>query len=251
MSGELDSVTQGFPQIATAYPSITKGYDTAYGYHLGALYEFSKSSRLGLAYHSKVSHHLKGTSNWVGAGPAISGNPNPSRDLINFPLPPDTTLSLYKAFNAKWALMGTIVYTQWNIVHDLVVQNGAGFSGQPVDYPMHLHNSFTYSIGADYAATENLILRAGGGFDQSPVQNAYRTLQLPDTDRYDLSVGGHYQVKKYLGFDIGWTHVFLKNGVINPPLHNNFLAAPGQFAPQGNVKASADVVGAQLTWDFV
>lgn len=249
MSGELNSIISlGPPAPTPAYPSITKGYDTAYGYHLGALYAFSAASRLGLAYHSKVCHHLKGTSNWVGAGPSVPGNPNPSRDLTNVYLPPDTTLSLYQRINPRWAVMGTIVYTQWSIVHDLVVQNAAGLHGNPVDYPMNFRNTFNYSIGADFNATEKLILRTGGGYDPSPTRNAYRTLQLPDTDRFDLAVGGHYQAFKTVGFDLGWTHVFLREGVINPPLHTDL---PFQPLPQGNVKSSADVLGAQVTWDIV
>jgi long-chain fatty acid transport protein len=249
MSGELNSIVPT-PSLTASYPSISKGYDTAYGYHLGILYEFSEATRLGFAYHSKVSHHLKGTSNWVGAGPAIPGyfSPNPSRDLVNLELPADTTVSFYKRLNPQWAIMATLVYTQWNIVHDLVLQNVAGLGGKPVDYPMNFRNTITYSLGADFAASDKLTLRAGGGYDPTPTSNACRSLPLPDTDRYALAVGGHYQALKTLGFDLGWTHLFLKEGVINPPLHNNLLL---QTVPQGKVKSSADVVGAQLTWDIV
>lgn len=249
MSGELDSILSIPPTVPTPLPLITKGYDTAYGFHLGVLYAFNEATRMGLTYHSKIIHHLKGTSNWIGAGPAIPGNPNPTRALTNVNLPPDTTLSIYRQLNSHWAVMGTVVYTQWNITHNLIIQNMAGLSGKPNDYPMNFRNTITFSIGADYIATDKLILRAGGGYDPSPVRNAYRTLQLPDTDRYDLAIGGHYQIMKALGFDLGWTHVFLKKGAVNPPLHNNFLS--GQYTSRGNVRANADVVGGQLTWDFV
>jgi len=241
MSAELNS-------ILSTLPSIVKGYDTAYGYHAGALYDFSEKTRVGLAYHSQVIHHLKGTSLYNGIA---------SRENTNMYLPPDTTLSLYHSINSKWAVMGTIVYTQWNIVHGLVVNNSSGLmqlnNGTPIsiDFPQNFRNSWTYSLGADYTVSESLILRGGVGYDQSPTRNAYRVLQLPDSDRYDLAIGGHYQVNKALGVDLGWTRVFLRDAAINPPLHPELFPLSLQPTVQGKVFSSADVFGAQVTWNFL
>ncbi len=241
MSAELNS-------ILVTLPSIIKGYDTAYGYHAGALYEFNPATRLGLAYHSQVIHHLKGTSLYNGIA---------SRDTANINLPPDTTLSVYHSFNSKWALMATIVYTQWNIIHNLVVNNASSFmqlnGGVPlsVDFPQNFRNSWTYSLGADYSPTEKLTLRAGLGYDQTPTRNAYRILQLPDSNRYDFSVGGHYQVNKTFGFDLGWTRVFLQTAALNPPLHPELYPLLLQPSVQGKAFSSADVFGAQITWNFI
>lgn len=241
MSAELNS-------ILVTVPSIIKGYDTAYGYHAGALYQFNEATRVGLAYHSQVIHHLKGTSLYNGQA---------SREFTNVYLPPDTTLSVYHSLNSQWAVMGTIVYTQWNLVHNLVVNDASAFiqlnggNPLPLDFPQNFRNSWTYSIGADYLATDKLTLRAGVGYDQTPTRNGYRVLQLPDSDRYDLAVGGHYQVNKAFGFDLGWTRVFLQRAAINPPLHPELFPLLLQPSVQGKTFASADVFGAQLTWNFL
>lgn len=241
MSAELNS-------ILSTKPSIIKGYDTAYGYHAGALYEFNKATRVGLAYHSQIIHHLKGTSLYNGYF---------TRDSANLPLPPDTTVTVYHSLNSHWAVMGSIVYTQWNIVHDLIINNAAGFQqlngGVPlsVDFPQNFRNSWTYSLGVDYVPTDKLTLRAGLGYDQTPTRNGYRILQLPDSDRYDLAVGGHYQFSKNMGFDLGWTRVFLQRAAINPPLHPELYPLFLQPTVQGKTFASADVFGAQVTWDFL
>lgn len=241
MSAEMNS-------ILVSLPSIVKGYDTAYGYHAGALYEFSAATRVGLAYHSQVIHHLKGTSTYNGEA---------SRATTSFYLPPDTTVSLYHSFNPQWAVMGSIVYTQWNIVHDTVINGISGFQQLnagvplPIDIPQNFRNSWTYSLGADYSPTDSLTLRAGVGYDETPTRNGFRTLQLPDSDRYDLAVGGHYQVSKALGFDLGWTRVFLQRAAINPPLHPELYPISLQQQAQGKTFASADVFGAQVTWNFL
>lgn len=241
MSAELDSILVGVP-------SIIKGYDTAYGYHAGALYEFNPATRLGLAYHSQVIHHLKGTSLYNGIA---------SRDSSNMYLPPDTTLSLYRSLNSRWAVMGTIIYTQWNLVHDLIVNDASGLiqlnGGNPLPlvFPQNFRNTWTYSIGADYSPTDKLTLRAGIGYDQTPTRNAYRVLQLPDSNRYDIAVGGHYQVNRAFGFDLGWTRVFLQQAAINPPLHPELYPLLLQPSVQGKTFASADVFGGQITWNFL
>jgi long-chain fatty acid transport protein len=241
MSAQLDS-------ILVSLPSITRGYDTAYGYHAGVLYEFSTATRAGMAYHSQVIHHLKGTSTYNG---------DATRSTTSFYLPPDTTLSVYHSFNPQWAVMGSIVYTQWNIVHNTVINGISGFqqlnAGVPLalDFPQNFRNTWTYSIGADYSPTDKLTLRAGVGFDQTPTRNGYRILQLPDSDRYDLAVGGHYQVSKAFGFDLGWTRVFLQRAAINPPLHPELYPISLQQQAQGKIFASGDVFGAQATWNFL
>jgi len=233
MSAELNS----FLLVAN---SINKGYDTAYGYHLGALYEYKNKGRVGAAYHSKVNHNLRGTSNYIGI--------LADRVSTRLILPPDSTLSIYYRFNPCWAVMGTVVYTQWNVVHNLVLENVAGLGGLPVDYQMYFRNTFTYSIGADYSPVEPLILRFGAGYDQTPTRNAYRILQLPDSDRYVLAIGGHYQFSQTLGIDLGWTRVFFKQAYINPP---PLAGIALQQVPVGKVDTSADVAGAQVTWDIL
>ncbi len=245
---DIEKASAELNSILSTEPSIIKGYDTAYGYHAGALYEFSKATRLGLAYHSQVIHHLKGTSLYNGYA---------SRDTANLGLPPDTTLTLYHSLNSKWAVMGSIIYTQWNIVHNLVINNAASFKqlndGVPLslDFPQNFRNSWTYSLGADYSPTEKLTLRAGFGYDQTPTRNAYRILQLPDNDRYDLAVGGHYQFNKTMGFDLGWTRVFVRSAAINPPLHPELYPLMLQPKLSGKTLATADIFGAQVTWNFL
>ena len=40
---------------------------------------------------------------------------------------------------------------------------------------------------------------------------------MPDNNRYVIAMGGHYQVNKALGLDLGWNHVFMPKAHISPP----------------------------------
>src|SRR3990167_2505744 len=240
-------------------PSTNQGSDMAYCYHLGGLYQFTPETRLGLSYHSKVSHHLTGTSKFVGpianafnAGPLVSG-----QTKVNLPLPAYTALSGFHHFDdSKWAVMGSVIYTQWSVVKDIVLQNVAGIidfapsTTINVVMPQNYNNTWSLSAGTDYYYSDKLTFRGGLGFDQSPVQLNYRTVQLHDADRYAIALGGHYQATKTIGIDLGWTHLFVRQATIQPPLLSLELGDE-QVTTVGYSNGGADVVGLQLTWDLV
>ena len=81
------------------------GTSTAYGYHAGVLYQFSPGTRAGLSYQSKIVHHLRGTSLFVGPiAEAYAGMPELESDhfRVNVPLPAVSSFSVFHAVNTVW-----------------------------------------------------------------------------------------------------------------------------------------------------
>jgi long-chain fatty acid transport protein len=50
-------------------------------------------------------------------------------------------------------------------------------------------DSWMFSIGGQYALGDAWTLRAGWGYDQSPVTDAYRDAGVPESDRTMLGLG--------------------------------------------------------------
>jgi len=267
--GEFDLVagsptSPGVPVTTTLdTTSQNVGTSNAYGYHLGALYQFSDATRVGLAYHSQVVHHLKGSSKFY--GPLANADTNflflpmyqSSQQLsANATLPPTTSLSIFHTFNPSWDGMASISYTQWNVFKNLVLQNAAGIdttanpnNNLTVIVPENYHNTWNYSVGGNYHANEKWFFRGGLGYDQTPTNNTYRNLQLPDASRIAVAVGAHYQAIKTLGLDLGWTHFFMMNGT---KINNSVQTVGAQTTTtNGSVNGSADVFGLQATWDIL
>lgn len=273
---DMERMSAEFDQMAYAGPGTTsystnKGWSTAYGFHLGALYQFQPTTRIGLTYNSQIIHHIRGTSRFTGpianasldvplGQPATvySGEAN-----AHVTLPPFTTLSGFHQLNQKWALKGTVIYTQWSVIQNLTLKDLAaanavyGFDGAvpiaststTVNLPAHYSNTWNVSVGTEYYATDRVTLRGGLGYDETPVQNSLRDVRIPDKDRYAIALGGHFQATKTLGFDLGWTHLFMAGQArVNPPQE---VTGAQVVTTNGNVQASADVFGAQLTWDIV
>lgn len=240
--------------------STNKANDTGYGFHLGALYEFTPDLRAGISYHSQVVHHFTGSSKLVGPiATAINGGPVVSNHAsTNVTLPPYTALSVYYKTNPQWALLGSLIYTQWSTFQTLGFQNFAGAVADPttiiapsttiaVSIPENYRNTWNASIGADYFATDTITLKGGLGYDETPVQNAYRNVQLPDNDRYVIALGGHFMATKHIGLDIGWLHLFFKQALVNPPPQ---VTGAQVVTTNGHVSGGADVFSGQITWDI-
>ncbi|MDA8561675.1 outer membrane protein transport protein [Gammaproteobacteria bacterium] len=223
---------------------------SGFGLHAGLLFQFNPDSRLGFSYHSKVIHNLNGTSKLIGPGD-IQNNKNLKTSIV---MPSTTTLSFYSGNHRRWDMMATVNYTQWNVVKNIILYNVSGIDLDiessnviKVVIPQNYHNTWNYSIGANYHFSDNFFMRSGIGYDKTPSNNTDRNLQLPDSDRYALALGAHIKATKALGFDIGWTHLFINNVSIN-----DTQAVGGQVIKTiGNVKSSVDIYGLQLVWDII
>ena len=253
MKGEFNSVaTIGGKELDS--DGINTANDTGYGMHAGGLYEFNENSRIGLSYHSQAVHHLTGNSTFSGPLAGEFGSIRSSRAKVNITLPPYTALSAYHKLNSKVAVMGSAIYTQWNTVQNLVLQDVAGvFLGDAstniiVSIPQHFRNTFNFSVGADYFVTDTITLRGGLGYDETPVNVNYRNVQLPDNNRYVFAVGGHFQSTPTIGFDLGWSHLFINKAHVIPPAQVN---GDEIVATNGSVTGGADVIAAQLVWNLV
>lgn len=256
LTAEFDQYTTlgavGFAPADTF--SNNESSDTGYGYRLGALYQYSPQTRVGINFRSKVTHHTSGNSYFTGPL-ALNGISQQSNNFqATATLPSVTSVSIFHFLNNCWDVMGSVAYTQWSVFKDLVLQNVAGINAfginsntVVVNINQHYRNAWNYSIGANYHPNEKWILRSGLGFDESPTNNNYRNLQLPDSDRIAIALGGHYQASKAIGFDLGWTHIFAMNTRIN---NLNQKLGPEVITTNGSVTANADVFGLQLKWDI-
>ncbi len=258
--GEFDLVA-GNPLLNSIFDnnmdttSENVGTSYGYGYHLGALYQFNPGTRVGLSYHSKITHHLEGNSKFFGplANDFVGGLQESTHLRTNATLPATTTLTLFHTLNPTWDVMGTVAYTQWSEFSELVLQNVAGLNNAAstnsliVTIPEHYRNTWNYSVGANYHVNEQWMLKGGVGFDETPSNNTYRNLQLPDSDRIAIAIGTHYQANKTWGFDAGWTHLFGMNTRIR---NLSQIIGDQTSVTNGSIQTSADVFGFQVKWDI-
>ncbi|MBA2650817.1 MAG: outer membrane protein transport protein, partial [Tatlockia sp.] len=210
--------------------STNKGTSFGVGFHAGLMALFNADhSRIGLNYQSQVRHRFNGYSILTGRLANLSPIVTPasllaasptasfrSNDLAsnNVNLPDVTTLSAYQDITNRFALLGSVVYTGWNSLQKLELKRVAAFAprvGQVVlnsESIQNYHNTWRAALGANFRVNEKIMLRVGGGYDQTPTNDEFRDIRVPDSNRWAASVGTHYQVRPNIGIDLGYTHLF-------------------------------------------
>jgi long-chain fatty acid transport protein len=263
---DIERLLATFDSYAGINPTVTPGADTlshnvaaswAPGWHVGLLYQPTNTTRFGLTYHSEINHSATGYSLFTGALAGQSQD-DPTNQYYSgnayadVTLPASTTFSAYHDMNNRWAVMGSVVYTQWNVFNTLTLNNVVDADANGVrkivaiTVPQGFHNTWRASVGTNYKVDEQWLLRTGIGYDESPTNNTDRNLRLPDGDRYAVAFGAHYQPSKTIGLDGGWTHEFIKPVRIN----NTSTEDTQTVYVAGKSYSHADVFGLQLTYNI-
>jgi long-chain fatty acid transport protein len=227
------------------------GDDWGYGYNLGVLLKPSDSTRLGIAYRSKVDLTIKGDAKVSGLSNPLNASRNGTQNAkLDLTLPDTLSLSGLHQLNPRWTIMADITWTKWSSLNELDVQLQDGSESVT---PLQWNDTTRYAIGAVYKYNESWLFRTGAAFDQTPVPNArLRTARVPDADRTWLAIGANYKYNKQLSFDLGYAHLFVNNPDIKSSdaydpgtgLHTGFHTVDGSY------DASVDILSAQVNWKF-
>jgi long-chain fatty acid transport protein len=111
-------------------------------------------------------------------------------------------------------------------------------------------DAWRVALGAVYNQSQQWTFRGGLAWDESPVQDQFRTVRLPDGDRYWASVGARWKPIDPLAVDVGYAHLFVKDADVN--LNRQQLGAPASFSSTvvGSYDNAVDILSLQLTWAF-
>lgn len=244
--------TQSRTAINTAITGVTgdsishfSGSDWQTGFHIGALYQFSPCIRIGLNYRGKLVVNEDGYSDFDGQ---VAGLPEPNQNHANnfkirLNLPPVTTLSGYWAVTPNIALLATTSYEQWSVLKAYYATNYASSdSFLNVVLPQDFTNTWDFAVGTKYTLNDTWAFRATGKYVDTPTINAHREPLLPDSSKWVLHVGAHYQYNRYIGFDVQYGHVWFRDAQIH-------AFNPVTFATtDGHMKSHAELFGGQIVW---
>jgi long-chain fatty acid transport protein len=240
----------GFAPGARDGRSTVSGTDTAIGFQLGAQWEPLAGTRLGLAFRSAVFHELTGDASFEGAPFPLSLSPGFAHTGARSKLvtPETLHLGLSQRIDARWTLLTGLEWTNWSRFRELVVTFDNGRAPSVTEEKWR--DSVFLSIGGEYRWSEALTLRAGFAYDQTPVREADRTPRIPDNDRYWLSVGASYQIRRNVTLSAAYTHIFVDDATVTlrDPGPNNTNLFRGNL--DATYRASVDILTAQLRFAY-
>lgn len=221
-----------------------EGDDWGFGFNLGAIYQATADTRIGIAYRSHVKQKLEGKARFTrpafipNAGDAADGNISAQIDL-----PETFSASVFSQINTKWDVMGDVTWTRWSRFQALRIlrDNGATLSATPENW----ENTLRYSIGVNYHFSDTVKLRAGLAYDEEANTDAFRSARTPANDRTWLTLGAGWQLSPVSTMDIGYAHLFVRNARIESDQIDK-----GNGHLIGNFKGSADMLSVQYTHLF-
>ena len=261
-----------------AYDGTVKidGTDWSYGFNLGAMWNISDKTRVGMAYRSSIKHKLSGTADWetsdiatgittrltpvvggataaaLGAAAQSSLNSSyvDSGATVNVNTPESFSLNGYTELNDQWALMADFMWTRHSRFKELRVDFA---SSLPDSITVeNWKNTTRWSIGTTYKANQNLTWKAGLAIDNAAADDVTRTPSLPDSLRTWYSVGASYVFTPSSVLDFAYTYIHLKaSKMTNVDDGGGELPCGCSYATvRGDYKVDSHLIGFQYNYTF-
>ncbi|MCS3417578.1 outer membrane protein transport protein [Pseudomonas yamanorum] len=237
------------------------------GWFGGVVWKPTLQDTLGLNYHAKIKNKMTGKyniytdavgrnamTNPIGpngetlveiAYPGLKLFPDGAHASTQLDIPATASVDWVHEFNDRWTLGVSATWTEWSSFQDLTLKSqGTTIVAIPYNYK----NAWMTSIGGDYKATDELTLRAGVAYDQTPTRNSTRDPRIPDGDRYFLAFGAGYDIKAVPGLsvDAAYSHQFVQK--VNLKTKNVDRLGAAQL--DGEAESSGDVVSLSATYKF-
>jgi long-chain fatty acid transport protein len=222
-----------------------EGDSFAVGFNLGVMLEPVAGTRIGLSYRSGIDHDFDGDATLTGL-PGIDFGTGISAALQ---LPAMASIGLRQQVTPEIAVYGSATWYGWSSFREIRVVRDDG--GDDLVTATHYRDTVGFAIGADYALTDALTLRAGFQYDPTPTTEGYRSARTPDADRYWASAGLSWAVTEHLTLDFAYTHMMLDGGATDTSA-GFFDGTPAATRVDyaRSVEASVDVLSAAVRYRF-
>jgi long-chain fatty acid transport protein len=232
---------------AAAIGNINLGADDdGWGYNIGAMFRAGPGTRFGVHYRSSIKYNLEGDVVITGPGGALLGGNGAITAALR--VPETLSFSASHMLTSNWEIMGDITWTKWSRLQQLVVTRTSGPAAGTnfTTLGFGWDDSWRFGVGANYKVNEQMKLRFGAAFDQTPTNDTFRTARLPDQDRTWLAFGMQYKVSKAGVIDWGYAHEFIKDASVR-----NATTAPLPAGTLiGRFENKADIFSVQYSHSF-
>jgi long-chain fatty acid transport protein len=212
-----------------------------WGYNFGILAQPWEGTRIGASYRSGIDHGMTGTLTFdPTTSPLLGLVDGPAQSDIS--VPASITASLTQQLTPAFSLSADVQFTAWHTfkVVEVVSANPA------FEFHQHYRDTWMFSVGGVYRVNPSWTLRAGVGFDESPVVDAYRDAGVPDKDRYMLGVGFGYQIAPSVTLDVGYAHYFAAGRATMNESVNRIEPVTGAVILNGHYDNSMDYLSISL-----
>lgn len=217
------------------------------GYNLGILFQPTEQTRAGISYRSAVTHSLSGAARFdvPPAAEPLTASGRLFRDAgarSSITFPDIIGFGVSQQINERCTVLLDIDWTLWSKVKELALTFDNPL--QPaLRQPLNWHDSVRIAVGGLYQLTDDIELRGGVSYDQSPISDQFRTADLPDSNQIALSAGLAYRITASLKATLSYTHQQWKAASLK-------VTTPTTGTLNGTIHQHSDAFGFQARLQF-
>lgn len=251
-AGDL-SIISPLPMSPSTTMAKLTGDDWGYGWNAGILYELNPDNRFSLTYRSKVKvkfedgKYSNDLPNMPLPGGLVGTGGEKIKGKLDLNLPDIWEFSGYHKVAPKWALHYSVAYTGWSEFKDLTAYRSSD-NQQLFHKAENFKDAWRFALGTTYFYDDNWTFRTGIAYDESPVPTKYRSISIPDQDRYWLSAGTTYAFNENASVDLGISYMYGKKVNISEKLSES--AAVPLPAYEFKSEGSAWLYGVNFNYTF-
>ncbi|MCC4797829.1 aromatic hydrocarbon degradation protein [Enterovibrio norvegicus] len=226
-----------------------EGDDTSWGWQAGAAWQINESNRLGFNYRSAVDLKLEGHASGLSFGTTTGQLPG----SMELGLPATAEIASFHQITEKVAVHASVNWTDWSEFEKLEANIPSLSEPTQMVKEENWRDNYRVAVGATYQLNDKTELRSGVAYDTSAVDDANRTITIPETDRLWLSLGAGYEWSKNLTLDAGFTYIFAKEAPVKEPRDHVASDQLGQLfggSFEGKTSGSVWLAGVQASYRF-
>jgi len=243
-------LTNAVPNLSPLLPdgaSSLHGNGWNYGWDIGVQLHPDERLTIAASYRSQIDHRLTGQVAVAGLLGPLAGNNFTVPGSARFDTPSMITLGARWKVNDRWTVDGQVQHFGWSAFNAINIT----YLGQTAPTPENYRDTTTEAVGAEYAWSPVLTLRAGVQLDPTPTNNNGRSARVPDGDRVLIGFGAGYKACKHLTLDLSAAYLEFSDSHVN----NNATAFAGTpvvtpVSLQGDISASGLLVAVGAKYGF-
>lgn len=202
--------------------------------------------RIGFNYRSEILLNAEGGEATFADFPNSTLTPQSGTTEFDatLPMPAELTMGFAYEMNEKWLFAFDYQRVFWEVYNSLDIDFANPNVATSIN-PRNYKNVSSYRFGAQYKATDNLTLRAGYYFDDSPVQEGFFAPETPRNDGNGYTAGLSFQISEKFAVDASFLYLRFKE--IDASYDS--YTENGQSVPfEGTYKSNAFLPGIGVTY---
>ena len=239
-------LASGSGQLANDGRGTLEGTSWGVGWDVGIIVEPQPGTKLGLSYRSAINQQINGPANFAVPVQYQSlvkavGAFEDTHAAADLTLPANIWAGVTQEITPQLTLDLSYQWTEWSRFKGIRVDFLNPNQPPQIEAENYQNSSFV-ALGGSYKWDDQLTLRSGIAYDETPTTDQYRDYRLPDSDRYWVSVGASYQMTDSIELSASYTHLSFAGSAAT---HS------GEFdTVSATQTASTEVVSAEATLKF-